>query len=140
MNITENFTLEELTQSATASKLGIDNRPNKEAEQALCILALKVLQPLRNAIGKAITVTSGYRSEALNKAVKGAKTSQHLKGEAADITLGNQKENKKLFDTAKKLVDEKKITVGQLIDEYDYKWVHISTPTPNHKNEILHIK
>lgn len=140
MNITENFTLEELIQSKTATKLGIKNNPSPEVEKALCILALKVLQPIRNALGQSITVTSGYRSEALNKAVGGAKTSQHLKGEASDITLGSKKDNKRLFEVAKKLVEDKKITVGQLIDEKDYTWIHVSTPNTKHINEILHLK
>lgn len=137
MYVTENFTLEELYKSNTAEKLKLDNTPNEEVKKSLMLLALKVLQPLREAFGKPITVTSGYRSPLLNQAVKGAKTSQHLKGEAADLKCSD---NKKLFETAKKLIEEKKIEVGQLIDEYGYSWVHISLPNVKHKNEILHIK
>lgn len=137
MNVTENFTLEELYKSSTAEKLKINNTPNEEVKNSLILLALKVLQPLREAFGKPITVTSGYRSQALNQAVKGAKNSQHLKGEAADLKCSD---NKNLFETARKLIEEKKIEVGQLIDEYNYSWVHISLPNFKHKNEILHIK
>ena len=137
MNVTENFTLEELYKSSTAEKLKINNTPNEEVKNSLILLATKVLQPLRVAFGKPITVTSGYRSPLLNQAVRGAKTSQHLKGEAADLKCSD---NKKLFETSKKLIEEKKIEVGQLIDEYNYSWVHISLPNLKHKNEILHIK
>ena len=137
MYITTNFTLEELYKSNTASKLGINNVPNKDATNNLMILAVKILQPLREAYGKPITVTSGYRSLGLNKAVKGSSTSQHLKGEAADLVTDN---NKKLFEVAKRLIDEGKIKVGQLIDEYNYKWIHISLPNNKHNNQILHLK
>lgn len=137
MYITTNFTLEELYKSNTASKLGINNVPNKDATNNLMILAVKILQPLREAYGKPITVTSGYRSLELNKAVKGSSTSQHLKGEAADLVTDN---NKKLFEVAKRLIDEGKIKVGQLIDEYNYKWIHISLPNNKHNNQILHLK
>lgn len=137
MYITTNFTLEELYKSNTASKLGINNVPNKDVSNNLMILAVKILQPLREAYGKPITVTSGYRSLELNKAVKGSSTSQHLKGEAADLVTDN---NKKLFEVAKRLIDEGKIKVGQLIDEYNYKWIHISLPNNKHNNQILHLK
>lgn len=137
MYITKNFTLEELYKSNTASKLGINNIPNKDATNNLMILAVKILQPLREAYGKPITITSGYRCNELNKAVKGSATSQHLKGEAADLVTDN---NKKLFEVAKKLIDEGKIKVGQLIDEYNYKWIHISLPNNKHNNQILHLK
>ena len=137
MYITKNFTLEELYKSNTASKLGINNIPNKDATNNLMILAVKILQPLREAYGKPITVTSGYRSLELNKAVKGSSTSQHLKGEAADLVTDN---NKKLFEVAKRLIDEGEIKVGQLIDEYNYKWIHISLPNNKHNNQILHLK
>ena len=137
MYITTNFTLEELYKSSTSSKLGINNVPNKDVSNNLMILAVKILQPLREAYGKPITVTSGYRSLELNKAVKGSSTSQHLKGEAADLVTDN---NKKLFEVAKRLIDEGKIKVGQLIDEYNYKWIHISLPNNKHNNQILHLK
>ena len=137
MYITTNFTLEELYKSSTASKLGINNVPNKDVSNNLMILAVKILQPLREAYGKPITVTSGYRSFELNKAVKGSSTSQHLKGEAADLVTDN---NKKLFEVAKRVIDEGKIKVGQLIDEYNYKWIHISLPNNKHNNQILHLK
>lgn len=137
MYITTNFTLEELYKSNTASKLGINNVPNKDVSNNLMVLAVKILQPLREAYGKPITVTSGYRSLELNKAVKGSSTSQHLKGEAADLVTDN---NKKLFEVAKRLIDEGKIKVGQLIDEYNYKWIHISLPNNKHNNQILHLK
>jgi hypothetical protein len=84
MKLTENFTLAEVTKSGTANKLGISNMPNKEDMKRLRVLCEQVLQPLRNHFGP-IRITSGYRSERLNKEVGGVSTSQHIKGEAVDI-------------------------------------------------------
>lgn len=134
------FSINELTRSATAARLGINNSPTPAVKKNLEKLINEVLDPLREAWGAPIIVTSGYRCPKLNKAVGGAKTSQHVLGQAADIkTVGDKPENnKKLFELAKKLIGEKKIVVGQLIDEYGYDWIHISTPG-GHTNQILHI-
>lgn len=99
----EFFTIKELTRSTTAEARKIDNTPTPEAEANLTELINKVLDPLRRAYGKPITVTSGYRSPRLNAAVGGVKTSQHRKGQAADITAGSPEENKRLFDLAQEL-------------------------------------
>lgn len=85
MQLTKNFTLKEFVHSTTALKQGIDNTPPKSAMDNLTALAVEVLQPLRNTLGKALIINSGYRSPELNKAVGGVPTSQHLKGQAADI-------------------------------------------------------
>lgn len=139
MYITSNFTMEELVASNTAKKKGIDNTPTKKDMQRLCVLALQVLQPLRNSYKKPIKISSGFRCQALNKAVGGVLTSQHLKGEAADINTGSISENKKIFNLAQKMIKEGKLTVGQLIDEKGYSWIHISLPNNKHKNQILHL-
>ena len=136
--ITKNFSMEELVASDTARMKGIDNTPDKEVEARLVQLAQQVLQPLRDSYGKPIKISSGYRCQALNKAIGGVSTSQHLKGEAVDINNG-QIENKKLFLLASKMIKEGVITVGQLIDEKGYKWLHISLPDNKHRNQILHL-
>lgn len=133
-----NFTISELVKSPTADRLKIDNNPSGVIIMRLTELIRTILQPIRDAYGKPIYVSSGYRCPKLNKAVGGVPTSQHLRGEAADIYVKG--DNKELFIVIKKLIDEGKITVGQLIDEYHYKWIHISLPTFKHKNQILHIK
>ena len=79
------FTLKELTRSTTATAKGIDNTPTPEVEKNLTLLVENVLDPLREIYGKPITVNSGYRCPELNKAVGGSKTSDHVKGFAADI-------------------------------------------------------
>jgi hypothetical protein len=84
--LTENFALEEFTQSDTASRLGVTNAPNGEQRTNLERLTVCLLQPLREAAKAALHVNSGFRCTALNEAVGGQPTSQHTKGEAADIS------------------------------------------------------
>lgn len=141
MQLSQHFTLEELTRSVTARNRAIDNTPSKSDLANLKLLAETVLEPLRTAFGKPIIVSSGYRCQELNKAVGGSRTSQHLLGQAADIhAMGSIKEdNKALFETAVSLIRQGKISVGQCIDEYNYSWVHISIPG-KHVNNIIHIK
>ena len=139
--ITKNFTYDELIYSPTANRLGIDNTPSPEEKEKLIKLAKEILQPIRDRWGSAIVVTSGYRCEALNKAVGGVKTSQHRLGEAADLKIGSKAQNKALFNLILKMVNNGDIVVGQLIDEYGYNWIHVSLPRANKQNnQILHIK
>ena len=97
------FSLEELTASFTASKFGIDNTPPKEVADKLQILISECLNKIREAYGKPIIVTSGYRCAELNKKVGGKPTSQHLRGEAVDIVGANNEETRKIFEVAKRL-------------------------------------
>lgn len=128
------FTFKEMIQSDTAKSRDIENIPNWDQINALTNLVKYVLDPLRSLYKKAIRVSSGFRSEALNEAVNGSKTSQHMKGEAADITAGSKKENMKLFQLIRD-----NLTFDQLIDENDYSWIHVSF-TKNNRNQILHLK
>ena len=139
MRAAPDFTFDELIRSATAERLGIDNLPPPEEMDNLRLLAIKILQPLRDAWQRPIIVTSGYRSPALNKALGGARNSQHLMGQAADICATDPADNKALFLTAVRLIQEGTLQVGQLIDEYAYQWIHISLPTPRLRNQILHL-
>lgn len=140
MNITKNFKLDEFTRSDTARIRKIDNTPSKKIIEELTKLCEEVLQPIRDKYGKPINVTSGYRSEALNKAVGGSVTSQHRLGQAADIKAadGNQRA---LYDVIESMVKNGEIKVGQLIwekgDNKAPQWVHVSTGT---KNQILRIR
>lgn len=141
MKLTEHFTLEELTRSATADRHSIDNAPTEDIEKNLVEVAL-LLEKIRQRYNKPIIVTSGYRCKKLNEIVKGSKTSQHVKGQAADIrTISDTREdNKELFMTIMGMIIQKDIEVGQLIDEYNYNWIHVSTPHLKNNNQILHIK
>ena len=131
------FTLNELTKSDAAKRSKINNTPNKQEENNLIALVNYILDPLREAYGKPIIVTSGFRCERLNKLVNGSKTSQHRTGQAADIRTVEDtvEENKKLFDLAQEL----NLPFDQLIDEYNFDWVHVSY-SPRNRRQILHIK
>lgn len=128
------FTIKELCKSSTATAKGIDNSPNSEIVKNLEQLIDNILDPLRERYGKPITVNSGYRCSELNKAVGGSKTSQHMKGLAADITVGSPKKNKVLFD----LIKEMDLPFDQLIDENKLSWVHVSYSTTPRK-QILYL-
>lgn len=126
------FTLEELFHSDKAVSMGLNNDPrnilsvnNSEIIITnITRLVVEVLDPARELLGKPISVSSGYRSEKLNKAVGGANTSQHLLGEAADITCYN---NKYLFDIIKQnLIFDQLILEESTINGKKVEWVHVS--------------
>ena len=92
-----------------------------------------VLDPLREWYGKPIVVNSGYRCLALNKAVGGATTSQHMSGQAADIDTGDRQRNKLLFEHIRK-----NLPFDQLIDESNFAWVHVSYRADGrNRNQVL---
>lgn len=134
------FSIKELSRSTAATKYGIDNTPSTEVESNLRKLVDNVLDPLREAWGRPITVSSGYRCPALNKAVGGVAASQHQKGMAADISAGDREDNAKLFYLAQKL----KLPYCQLIWEKGDKtgpaWIHISYDESNPKRQIVYAK
>ena len=132
------FTIGELTKSATAKRKGIDNSPSRQVQKNLTALVEKVLDPLREAYGKPIIVTSGYRCEKLNRAVGGAASRQHVKGEAADIrsVQDTPAENEKLYDLIVKLG----LPFDQLINEYGYDWVHVSYGPRNRRQRLKAVR
>jgi len=87
MKLSKNFTLDEMTFSPTAVRLGINNTPTPDQIHKLEALCKHVLQPVRDHFGKPVAINSGFRSRELNKAIGGAKDSQHMRGEAADIRV-----------------------------------------------------
>ena len=91
--LSENFTLDEFTRSDVAIKLGIINEPGEKEIEALRVLVNRTIQPLRDKLGIPIHINSGYRCPELNKAVGGVPTSQHQKGEAADLSIDGKANN-----------------------------------------------
>lgn len=127
VRLSENYTIGELLASQTAQRLGIKNIPTSDQMYCLQELVTHVLQPVRKLWGPT-SVSSGLRSDALNRAVKGSKTSQHMKGQAADI---------RPFSTLNLLIAANRviksdIPFDQIILEFHYTgqphsgWVHIS--------------
>lgn len=117
------FTFTELERSDTATRYAIDNTMPEAARRNVAALVDKVLDPLRQAWGRPIRVTSGYRCPALNKAVGGVATSMHLTGHAADITAGSPDNNRRLYALAQTLGLPWHELIGR---KYDYRWLHIS--------------
>lgn len=128
------FTINELCASATAKARGIDNTAPEDIARNLQALTDNLLDPVRELYGGPIIVNSGYRCPALNKAIGGAAASQHLKGEAADITTGKTGANKVLFD----MIRTSDLPFDQLIDESNYSWIHISY-SPHNRRQVLHL-
>lgn len=142
MILTKSFTLEEMYRSDVADSNNINNKPSLMIQSRLLQLCKNCLQPLRDAWGAPIIVNSGYRCPAVNNLVGGSKTSDHVKGFAADIRAKDKKDNKELFDLAVAMMKKGRLrNVKQIIDEYNYSWVHISiNPDRDGKhNQVLHL-
>lgn len=139
------FSIKELTASFKATQLGIKNEPTKAALTNLESLVLNILDPLRAAWGGAIKVTSGYRSAAFNKAVKGSPTSAHRYGYAADIVPADKRIGVFKAFVVKWLKDNA-VNFDQYIDELSVdkdgkvtEWVHIGikSPSGNQRRQFL---
>lgn len=104
IQLSKHFRLSEFTRSATATRLGIDNTPEITDIEALQSLCINVLEPLRERFG-VIRITSGYRCLQLNEAVGGARRSQHLFGEAADIHVGSREVALKYYNFIRENLD-----------------------------------
>tara|TARA_R110001606_G_scaffold68504_1_gene156254 strand:- start:1511 stop:1981 length:471 start_codon:yes stop_codon:yes gene_type:complete len=139
LKLSKNLNLAEVTRSETAKRRKIDNAPTDEHIENLRILAANIFQPMRDHFGKPIYISSGYRSEALNKAIKGSKTSQHCKGEAIDIDNDNANNGVTNRDIFEFIRDNLKF--DQLINEFPVKgepsWVHVSYSKTQQRNQIL---
>lgn len=130
------FTIDELCKSATATRLGIPNVPTVAVSNNIRFLVSIVLDPLRELYGKPIYVASGYRSPELNKAVNGAKNSQHLTGTAADIYIKGES-NAVLAN-----IIRARLPFDQLIYEKgtirNPQWVHVSVSRVNNRKQVLY--
>lgn len=133
MNQPKYFTLKEMINSNTAKSKGIDNTPTWSIVLNLLELVQNVLDPIREAYKKPITVNSGYRCIELNRAVGSKDNSQHILGLAADITVGSREANKQLFEFIQSNIKE----WDQLINENNYQWIHISYNKNNNRKQVL---
>tara|TARA_R110001592_G_scaffold349736_2_gene645277 strand:- start:1551 stop:2021 length:471 start_codon:yes stop_codon:yes gene_type:complete len=134
MRLSKNFMLKEFVNSTTASRKGISNKPTEVHLANLQRLINNIIQPIRDKIGP-IRISSGYRSPALNRAIGGSSRSQHCKGMASDIQFvrDNKMDNKVIYDT----VLEMKLPFDQMINEFDYSWIHISFNEKKNRGIIL---
>jgi zinc D-Ala-D-Ala carboxypeptidase len=130
MQLTANFTLDELTRTTT----GLPNVPNRSERAALLALAEHVLQPLRDALGQPVLVTSGFRSTAANRAVGGVPSSQHRSGQAADIHVSGMT----AMALARRIV-ELGLPFDQLIEEFG-QWVHVSYGPLQRRQQLIAVR
>ncbi|MBL7883990.1 MAG: peptidase M15A [Bacteroidia bacterium] len=132
IQFTRNFSLHELL-TTDHRKFDLEQyNPPPEVIENLRALCIHVLQPLRDATGSPIKINSGYRCPSLNKAINGSKTSQHMTGHAADIidlTNGNEFLYRKIV--------ELKLPFDQMIDEFGFRWVHISFDPKRNRRDVL---
>jgi zinc D-Ala-D-Ala carboxypeptidase len=143
MKISTHLNLAEVTRSDSAKRNGIDNTPTAEHLENFKLLAEKVFEPIRLHFKEPIFISSGYRSEALNKFIKGSSSSQHCKGEAIDIDMDGSKggvTNKMVFDFIVSRLD-----FDQLIWEFgtdsNPDWVHVSyTKGKNRKQKLKAVR
>ncbi len=134
MNLTKNFTLQEMVFSPTAIKKGISNKPTEQHIKNMQILAEKVLQPIREHMDCSINVTSGYRAASLNAIIGGSTTSQHCFGQAADLQVEGR--NHEMFKFIKENLE-----FDQLIWEFgtdsEPSWVHVSYAEGKNRKQCL---
>ena len=139
--LSEHLSLAEVTRSGKASSLGIDNTPTPQHLENLKLLAAKVFEPIRAHFGKPISISSGYRSAALNKATPGSSaTSQHASGEALDLDQDGSTTgitNKQVFDFIKTNLEFDQL-IWEYGDDKNPQWVHVSyESTGKQRKEIL---
>jgi zinc D-Ala-D-Ala carboxypeptidase len=125
MRLSPHFTLGEMTKSQTALRMGLDNDPDEPALDALTTLCVEALEPIREHFGRPVVVNSGYRSPNVNRAIGGASTSQHCKGEAADIEVPGL-DNQELYLWAAENIDFDQLILEYYTGEESSGWVHVS--------------
>lgn len=135
MQLTEHFTLSEFVRSEMATNRHIDNTPSQEVVDNLRSLCRNVLEPARVAFGSPIYITSGYRCHELNKAVGGSPTSQHLRGEAADLQVRGVENLRKLY----RLIKDHGV-FDQLLFESNkagVRWIHVSYKQSGNRRQAI---
>jgi uncharacterized protein YcbK (DUF882 family) len=135
MKLGKYFTLNEFTRSTKASELGIDNSPSRVHLISIRLLVANLLDPLREHLGRAVHIRSGYRSQALNSAIGGSSTSQHMKGEAADIKVDGL-----VAEDLARLIVELGLPFDQVIWYAPERGghVHVSHKPGRRRGEMLH--
>ena len=137
MQLSKNFSLQELIKSQTAERKGIDNTPSTEHQENLKLLCTSILQPIRDHFSRVVSVSSGYRSPELCTAIGSKITSQHARGEAADFEIFGLS-NKTLADYI-----DSELHYDQLILEYwkesdpNSGWVHCSFSESRKRRQYL---
>ena len=127
MKLSRNLSLAEATKSITAKRLGIDNTPDEWVTENLKQIAVNVFQPIRDAFGCPIYVSSGYRSADLNTAIGGSRRSQHVEGRALDLDADVFRgcTNSEIFNYVRENLEFDQL-IWEFGDEDNPDWVHVS--------------
>lgn len=131
MKLSKNFSLNEMLITST----GIANIPTEKEINNMKLLVDNVLQPLRDHMNRPVIISSGFRSKTVNDAVGGSKTSGHMLGTSADITMGTKTLNRLIYNYIRDNCEFR-----QLINEYDYSWIHVEYREGDNKKQELVIK
>ena len=136
--ISKHISYEEATYSTTANRRGIDNTPGDEELASMICAAERIFEPVREHFGVPIGVTSFYRSEALNRAVGGSRTSSHIKGEAMDLDadLYGGLTNREIFDYIKCNLEFDQL-IWEFGNDENPAWVHVSYSSMSNRGEVL---
>lgn len=129
MRLTRNLSLAEMIKSNTAKRLGIKNSPTDEHLGNMILWAENIFQPIRDQFQEPIIISSGYRSEKLNKAIGGSLNSQHSKGQAGDIdqdNVGTKVTNRDVFDFILDHLDFDQLILEFPDSDGNPSWVHVS--------------
>ena len=134
MKLSKNFSRAEIEHSNTAKRLGINNEMSEKHLENMQRLVDNLIQPLRDSIGP-IRISSGYRSPSLNRAIGGSSRSQHSKAEALDLQFWEKGKmnNKVIYDW----IIESGLEFDQMINEFDFSWIHISLKKNSNRKQIL---
>ena len=138
MKLSTHLTMAEMIRSDTAKRKGINNTPKPEHLDNMKVLAKKIFEPIRNHFKTAIFISSGYRSEALNKAIKGSKSSQHSLGQAIDVDMDGSGtiSNRDVFYYIKENIEFDQL-IWEFGDNYNPDWVHVSYAEGKNRKEVL---
>ena len=139
-NISKYITYNESTTSQTATRLKIPNIPNENELISMQLVALRVFDEVRDYFKTPIRVSSFFRSQSLNKAVGGSKTSQHTKGQAIDMQGTGKLQNNQIFNYIKDNLDFDQL-IWEFGDDKNPAWVHVSyISKEKNRKQILYIK
>jgi len=135
--LTDHFTLEEVTKSATADRLGIKNIPNADETNSLILVCMAILEPVRKKYKIPFSPNSGFRCQELNKAIGSKPTSQHTKGQAVDIEVPGVSNYDLAAWISETLMYDQIILEHYRLGEPNSGWVHVSLKQYDNRQNSL---
>ena len=133
--LSQHFKLYEFTRSGAAIEHDLDNTPNAQQKMALTALCVNILEPLRHRFGP-IVISSGFRSPKVNRLVGGVPSSQHMRGEAADIVVGDKERAAAMFDFIRRHLDFDQL-IWEPVGAAMPRWLHVSYTTKRKNRRMV---